>query len=55
MPGRHDETPSLVIEPLEKFDWQATEPTEYLPIKPVYHITMGEFAPSAIQHDESSR
>ncbi|KJK80790.1 hypothetical protein H634G_03939 [Metarhizium anisopliae BRIP 53293] len=49
MPARHDETPSLAIEPLEKFDWQATEPTEYLPIKPVYHITM------ALQQDTPSR
>ncbi|KAH0600309.1 hypothetical protein MHUMG1_01305 [Metarhizium humberi] len=49
MPAQHDETPSLVIEPLEKFDWQATEPTEYLPIKPVYHITM------ALQQDTPSR
>ncbi|EFY88050.1 hypothetical protein MAC_05914 [Metarhizium acridum CQMa 102] len=48
-PALHDETPNLVIEPLEQFDWQATEPTKYLPIKPVYHITM------ALQQDTPSR
>ncbi|KAK2606426.1 hypothetical protein QQS21_003119 [Conoideocrella luteorostrata] len=31
----------LTIEPLRDFDWKAKEPTKYLPIKPVYHITMG--------------
>ncbi|KZZ88944.1 hypothetical protein AAL_07887 [Moelleriella libera RCEF 2490] len=37
------------IEPLSGFDWKATEPTRYLPIKPVYHITM------ALQQDSPSR
>ncbi|KAG5917086.1 hypothetical protein E4U42_007390 [Claviceps africana] len=39
---------SAVILPLHDFDWRAKEPTRYLPIKPVYHITM------ALQRDTPS-
>ncbi|TWU70680.1 hypothetical protein ED733_000270 [Metarhizium rileyi] len=42
------EPAEMVIEPLENFDWRATEPARYLPIKPVYHITM------ALQQDTPS-
>ncbi|KAG5982510.1 hypothetical protein E4U55_001818 [Claviceps digitariae] len=37
-----------VILPLHDFDWKAKEPAKYLPIKPVYHITM------ALQQDTPS-
>lgn len=54
------------IEPLSGFDWKATEPTRYLPIKPVYHITMGaltfqvvvyptSLTSAALQQDSPSR
>ncbi|KAG6037111.1 hypothetical protein E4U41_005323 [Claviceps citrina] len=33
---------SLAIQPLHNFDWKAKEPVKYLPIKPVYHISMGK-------------
>ncbi|KHO01559.1 uncharacterized protein MAM_00560 [Metarhizium album ARSEF 1941] len=38
----------MEIEPLEEFDWKTTEPVRYLPIKPVFHITM------ALQQDTPS-
>ncbi|QUC20991.1 uncharacterized protein UV8b_05232 [Ustilaginoidea virens] len=30
------------LEPLPDLDWKAVEPTKYMPVKPVYHITMGK-------------
>ncbi|EOO02286.1 hypothetical protein UCRPA7_2174 [Phaeoacremonium minimum UCRPA7] len=32
--------PDMTIEPLEGFDWKATEPVKIRPFKPVFHITM---------------
>ncbi|KAK0724650.1 hypothetical protein B0H67DRAFT_479811 [Lasiosphaeris hirsuta] len=41
------------IEPLENFDWRATEPHKLRPFKPKYHITMGQKAPT-LQTDTPS-
>ncbi|KAI4869178.1 hypothetical protein F4820DRAFT_43906 [Hypoxylon rubiginosum] len=32
--------PELRIEPLPGFDWETTEPLQFRPFKPIYHITM---------------
>lgn len=34
-------SPKRVIEPLENFNWEDTEPQKLRPFKPVYHITLG--------------
>ncbi|KAG5982127.1 hypothetical protein E4U43_006488 [Claviceps pusilla] len=45
---RGDAAAGVAIVPLHDFDWTAEEPVKYLPVKPVYHITM------ALQKDTPS-
>lgn len=39
-----EKNPYEAIEPLQDFDWSTTPPIRNAPLKPKYHLTMGESA-----------